>query len=199
MGCETIPTDNGIIIMCGHGRPAKLRCNCGHVATLVCDYPSTDHPQNLLSCDKPLCANCAVRMADEIQFCSDHPIATRFGAIYVGNVKNGDTGHYIGRGMRASQNYPGFSPSALGNPFRPSKQLPGQLCLDLYKKWLWRAMKNNDALVLDELRRLTARVLAGQDIVLLCWCKRPDGTGYCHGDVIKQAIGWLSTKLKLVK
>lgn len=50
------------------------RCACGRVATLLCDEPSP--PNGLATCDRLLCAACAVRIGDGDHRCRDHASVT---------------------------------------------------------------------------------------------------------------------------
>lgn len=83
---------------------------------------------------------------------------------------------YIGRS-------PPLGPSPLANPF--TKAQHGLGALELYRRWLWSRIKARDAAVLDTLRSIEP----GEHLV--CHCKRPDGSGACHGDIVVLAWEWL--------
>jgi len=79
--------------------------------------------------------------------------------------------------------------TALGNPYevgaphphRPGETISAEECLQLYRGHLWRLVHARDRGVMAMLHRITARTH------LVCTCKRPDGTGLCHGDVVVRA------------
>ena len=105
--------------------------------------------------------------------------------------------------------------TALGNPFRVgdplgtagtvlgpldkllgcepnlNEPITGEQCLEFYRAWLWREMHRKDRGVLAMLRRISAKDH------LVCTCKRPDGTGLCHGDVVVRAWRFVHAKPEL--
>ncbi|AGY60353.1 DUF4326 domain-containing protein [Gloeobacter kilaueensis] len=89
-------------------------------------------------------------------------------------------GEYIGR------------PSVLGNPFVLGQDGNRQEVIEKYRRWLWQKLKQGGP-VLDELCRLQ-QLAYQRELVLVCWCKRPDREVACHGDVLKQAIEWLDRR-----
>lgn len=91
---------------------------------------------------------------------------------------------YIGRRM------PGRAGSPLGNPFRPGQH---EDPIGLYRRWLWEQLQS-DTPARREIERLAELHRAGQDLLLGCWCKGPDGTGDCHGDVVKVAVEWMAAQ-----
>ena len=93
---------------------------------------------------------------------------------------------YIGRAMRNLYGSP------LGNPFKVRPHGPyerDESVFVMYRKWLWREMKNTDGKVLKELLRLK-KIAETQPLNIACWCA-PEA---CHGDVVKKAIHYLSTQ-----
>lgn len=94
---------------------------------------------------------------------------------YKHTATSGDV--YIGRG------------SPFGSPFshlscRSAEQVPTKEdAVDLYIDWFYLKLDGN-----NELRRhtdaLMDRVIAGEDIKLVCYCKPK----LCHGDVIKEYL-----------
>jgi len=86
---------------------------------------------------------------------------------------------YIGRS-------PPLGPSPLANPFPAQKY--GRRALELYRGWLREKLLRRCPLVLEELRRIPA------DAHLVCHCKRPDGSGACHGDTVVLAWEWLAKR-----
>lgn len=89
-------------------------------------------------------------------------------------------GEYIGR------------PSVLGNPFVLGEDGNREEVVDKYRRWLWKNIQG-DGPVLRELFRLKEQTRKGE-LILICWCKRPDKEVACHGDVIEQALQWLDKK-----
>lgn len=98
-------------------------------------------------------------------------------------IKNKKTyrgdGIYIGR------------PSLLGNPYVIGKDGTRDEVIDRYRAWLWRQIKLRGE-VYRELRRLAAKSTV-EDLILICWCKRPGRQVACHGDVIKRAVEYLKS------
>jgi hypothetical protein len=88
-------------------------------------------------------------------------------------------GIYIGR------------PSLLGNPFAIGRDGTREEVIDRYRVWLWRQIKLRGE-VYRELQRLTAKAKE-EDLILICWCKRPDRQIACHGDVVKRAVEYLNS------
>ncbi|UFP93617.1 DUF4326 domain-containing protein [Gloeobacter morelensis] len=86
-------------------------------------------------------------------------------------------GEYIGR------------PSVLGNPFVLGEHGSRDEVVEKYRRWLWEQIKEEGA-VYRELLRLKAAAQK-RELLLVCWCKRPNKEVACHGDIIKQAIEWL--------
>jgi hypothetical protein len=75
--------------------------------------------------------------------------------------------------------------AVLGRAPRDSDTIQGEHGLELYRRWLFREMVNGDRGVMSQLRAITPRTH------LVCTCKRPDGTGLCHGDVVVRAWRWM--------
>jgi hypothetical protein len=85
-------------------------------------------------------------------------------------------GEYIGR------------PSPLGNPFIIGPDGDRDEVIAKYRRWLWLQMDAPDSPALAELNRLTDLHDTGEPLVLVCWCAPKP----CHGDVLSNAITWLS-------
>ena len=77
----------------------------------------------------------------------------------------------------------------LGNPYVIGKDGTRQEVIERYRTWLWRQIEPRGE-VYRELQRLAAKAREG-DLILICWCKRPDRQIACHGDVVKRAIEYL--------
>jgi len=92
-------------------------------------------------------------------------------------------GVYIGR------------PSLLGNPFRIGEHGTRQDVLAKYRAWLWRQIQQQNE-VYRELLRLAELARKG-DLTLICWCKQPDEDGGCHGDILKAAVTWIHSTIKM--
>jgi hypothetical protein len=89
---------------------------------------------------------------------------------------------YVGRAM------PGrVEGSALGNPFKLTRNDTRETVIARYKEWLWAQMNDPTSEARAELHRLAARALEG-DLYLACWCAPLS----CHADVIKSAIEWIN-------
>lgn len=85
---------------------------------------------------------------------------------------------YIGRG----------TPLGNPNPVPPAKERkPGEIEANLaaYKRHLWARIVARDPAVLRALDEI------GRDSFLVCSCKKPDGTGPCHGDIVVAAWRWM--------
>lgn len=95
---------------------------------------------------------------------------------------------YIGRPGRGRDGY-------FGNPIRVGH--PCVICgtrhgrdnwlIQCYRVWLWRRL-NADPEFRDRVRDLHGKALG-------CFCKRPDGGGLCHGDVLAAAADWLAGRM----
>jgi hypothetical protein len=83
------------------------------------------------------------------------------------------------------------TPSLLGNPYAIGKDGTRQDVIERYRAWLWRQIKLRGE-VYRELRRLAAKSRE-EDLILICWCKRPDRQIACHGDVVKRAVEYLDS------
>lgn len=71
MTCEWIKTPNGPVMVCSpRKRPSKCS-KCGRTpAVIECDFPTPSHKSG--TCDKKLCAYCAVHVGDDLDYCRDH-------------------------------------------------------------------------------------------------------------------------------
>lgn len=78
---------------------------------------------------------------------------------------------YIGRG------------SPLGNIFVMKDELERDMVCDNYEVWFNEKVKQNDPVVMRELRRLYKLAKQG-DVVLGCYCSPKR----CHGDTIKKFL-----------
>lgn len=88
------------------------------------------------------------------------------------HLKECDPTHiYIGRG------------SPLGNPY-PVKEYSRETAIALYGPWLKRQLFDKNEAVIDALDDIANRVMAGETVKLLCFCKPL----HCHGDVIKKLV-----------
>lgn len=63
----------GVAIVCGGSRARK--CKCGRPATLLCDWKDPAHRSG--TCDKPICAACALSPAPGKDICQAHAGACR--------------------------------------------------------------------------------------------------------------------------
>ena len=70
MVCETVKTGDGYAIVCSRGRRKPPKCACGRPSTKLCDWPTA----NGKTCDKPLCAGCAVHVGRDRDHCPDHAL-----------------------------------------------------------------------------------------------------------------------------
>ena len=85
----------------------------------------------------------------------------------------------VGRKWDAKAQYIGRG-SPLGNPFAMKSEADRDRVCDQYQVWFAQQVKDNNVLVMNELRRLY-RIAKQGDLVLGCFCapKR------CHGLTIK--------------
>ncbi len=89
---------------------------------------------------------------------------------------------YIGRSCTA------YGMSALRNPHPVGPKATAadkERTLQAYRVHLWRMMKIGDANVLNALRDIKP------DNCLVCYCKRQNGSGACHGDTVVAAWEWM--------
>jgi hypothetical protein len=101
--------------------------------------------------------------------------------IRIGNVKNGDSGEYVGRVM------PGRRASPLGNPFYMGDEgdRAGVICA--YRTWLdsmLRTVGQTGRQMQAELKRLRALAERPEGVTLLCWCAPLP----CHAEVIRENL-----------
>ncbi len=72
MKCDRIALGDGTVaIVCTAGG-RRLRCGCGNVSTLLCDWktPTAKNPKK--TCDAPLCPGCATEVGPEKHLCARH-------------------------------------------------------------------------------------------------------------------------------
>ncbi len=79
--CESVSLPDGTVaIVCGvRHRPAPC-AYCGHPSTVLCDGPPRmDHRRALqpTTCDRPLCARCAIHVPPNQDFCREHRAAAK--------------------------------------------------------------------------------------------------------------------------
>lgn len=68
MPCTPVTLPGGArAIVCTRG--PRMRCACGHPATLQCDAPSGRRSG---TCDRHLCASCATEVGPDRHLCSTH-------------------------------------------------------------------------------------------------------------------------------
>lgn len=85
MPCVPFQTKDGLRGIACTGRRGRRRCNnspCIRWATLECDYP--DGKRKSGTCDKPLCAECAVHFGEDTDFCPSHSRETPPGPAQLG-------------------------------------------------------------------------------------------------------------------
>jgi hypothetical protein len=100
-------------------------------------------------------------------------------SVTIGSRRRGDRGHYVGRGV-----------SALGNPFAIGTQGSRAEVIAKYEAWLRAELEENTP-ARREFDRLLARLVAGEHVRLICWCRsEPHGeTGpACHADAIRRLL-----------
>jgi hypothetical protein len=77
MPCEHVKLAGGIsaILCTSRGRQKIGKCRCGRQGVRLCDFelaPAVGHARSK-TCDKPLCAFCAVSIGKDLDYCPDHP------------------------------------------------------------------------------------------------------------------------------
>ena len=92
--------------------------------------------------------------------------------IKIGNIRNGDEGEYCAR------------PSPLGNPFVLHGNMDREYTIDLYEKWFLKEVKECNAEILQELKRLKKIHKEAGELTLLCFC----APLRCHCDIIKRYL-----------
>lgn len=60
--------------------------------------------------------------------------------------------------------------------------------LDNYEIWLRCRIKNKDVYICRFLNDVWKKIKKGEEVNLICFCKRKNGSGECHGDVIKKIV-----------
>lgn len=73
MPCTTHILASGQRAIVCTGRRGRKRCSACKTgwASLECDFPTPARKSG--TCDKPLCAECAVRKGENLDFCPHHP------------------------------------------------------------------------------------------------------------------------------
>lgn len=175
---------------------SKPRCDfCKENSFFLCKKVMDNNISHYKLCSKQLCKACVITWFGGVDYCKEHIPAVKRGIVTVGNVKDGhrDEDIYIGRSVGLA----GYEASALGNPFKLSKVLLGnheqeeaKQVLENYRKWLWYQITNKST-AFYELIKLRNFLLRGEDLTLLCWCKRKDKEVPCHGDIVKLCLEWM--------
>lgn len=112
-------------------------------------------------------------------------------------VVNGKKVGFIGKDKiyigRKSYRY-GLKDSVLRNKFVIGKDGNREEVVQKYRKWLWEniqeKLSNKYNKVWNELVRIGKKVLEGENVELVCYCKPLS----CHGDVIVSCIKWMISK-----
>lgn len=76
------------------------------------------------------------------------------------------------------------SGSALGNPFFMKNEAQRDWAINNFKTWFYQKIREQDPLVLNEIKRIEKIILEEKHIALRCWCSPKP----CHGDVIREYI-----------
>jgi len=107
------------------------------------------------------------------------------GTVTVVNVKGirPTTGCKPGGIIYVGRPFGGWPASILGNPYR-EKIYGREKAIALYKDWFKQKMLDKSSPQRALVQQLCARVDAGEDVVLGCWCAPLD----CHASVIKSCI-----------
>jgi len=78
-------------------------------------------------------------------------------------------------------------PNVLGNPFKIGQDGDRNQVISKYRKWLWEQIKNNNELIIRELKRLGKMSAEGKTVGLVCWCYPLQ----CHAEIIARAAEWM--------
>jgi hypothetical protein len=70
MGCNRFTNGDTTVIVCSRGT-SKRRCQCGRVATILCDFPLSGAREGK-TCDKPCCHACSVSRGKDHDYCRAH-------------------------------------------------------------------------------------------------------------------------------
>jgi len=90
---------------------------------------------------------------------------------------------YVGRLNKTLQ----LDQSPLANPYVINEVNSRDEVIQLFRKWLWKKVNDNNSQQYSELKHLTEIVKSGKVLVLVCYCKPLP----CHADIIKNAILWM--------
>jgi len=76
MPCQVTATpEGGLVFLCGRGRARTQPCDhCGQPGTRLCDRTVSQAP--FRTCDRPLCAACAIHRPGHVDYCRAHAPAT---------------------------------------------------------------------------------------------------------------------------
>ena len=72
----------------------------------------------------------------------------------------------------------------LGNKFYMSNESMRDYVCDAYREWLYKEIKNNNLIVINELKRLKDIYLKYNRLNLFCWC----APRRCHAEEIKNVL-----------
>lgn len=99
--------------------------------------------------------------------------------IKIKNKNKGHQGQYVGRG------------SPLGNPFKLKYDCAKERdrVIELYRKWLYKKIEENDKEVVNEMLRLY-EISKNEDLHLLCFCAPKK----CHAEIIKDILEYWKTE-----
>lgn len=101
-------------------------------------------------------------------------------SIAIGNVNQGQTGIYVGRG-----GYQRLTPSPLANPFRIGFDGARDEVIERYRGWLNREVRAKNPAILTELARI-ADLARREPVTLVCHC----APQRCHAEVVRDAVRW---------
>lgn len=90
---------------------------------------------------------------------------------------------YIGRGQTRDNR---MENAYLGNPFKLNPNETRGSTLQKFKQWAWKEYNTNKTYK-DKLDTIAERIINGENIELVCFCK----PNPCHGDILKDFIEWI--------
>jgi len=94
-------------------------------------------------------------------------------------------GVYIGRGSRVGNRWVVKKKKSKYEVFECENIME---VLENYERWLRENIKNKEGYICSFLNEVWKKVKRGEEVNLICYCKKRDGSGKCHGEVIKKII-----------
>lgn len=163
-------------------------------AVYICQAVISQNPYSL--CSKAVCIECGYK-ADKMELCLPHRLNRKLGNVIVGNVKDHplshniktpfcmDKAYYVYIGRRIFTEKYSFQESVFRNE-RVKKDATNLEKLKNLARYLGKVRYEvkTHGWIWGDLHQMKGYILAGYDVVLLCWC----APGMCHGNIVRKVL-----------